>query len=63
MDNLIHLYILVRESNGAFLGAYATLKEAEQMAKVFRVPTEILPWKITQQPLPAFEGSVLCPGR
>ena len=51
MNNVV--YILVREDNQAFLGACSTLVEAEQLAKVFRVPTEILHWRVTQEPLPA----------
>jgi hypothetical protein len=67
MNNLV--YILVREDNQAFLGAYASLAEAEQVAKVFRVPTEILHWIVVGKPLPAVtvdeEPVQLClqPGR
>jgi hypothetical protein len=63
------VYILVREDNQAFLGAYATLEEAQQMAKVFRVESEILHWRVTREPLPAttIDGepfrSCLQPGR
>jgi len=46
------VYILVREDNQAFLGAYAKREDAEQAAKVFRVPTEILHWVTVQKPLP-----------
>lgn len=67
MNNAV--YILVREDNQAFLGAYATRAEAEQVAKVFRVPTEILPWTVVGKPLPAVTvddepvWSCLQPGR
>lgn len=62
MNNVV--YILVREDNQAFLGAYATLSEAEQVAKVFRVPTEIIHWRVTREPLSALETvGVLQPGR
>ena len=44
------LYILVREDNQAFVGAYATFEDAMHAAEVFRVKTEILPWKMG--PLP-----------
>lgn len=51
MYNIV--YIIVREDNQAFLGAYGTLAEAEQLAKVFRVPTEILHWRVIGEPLPS----------
>jgi len=56
------LYILVREDNQAFVGAYATIEAAMRVAEVFRVKTEILPWKM--EPLPVVAtGGVLQPGR
>lgn len=45
------LYILVREDNQAFIGAYATQEEAWKVANTFRVPTEIIPYSIPVQPL------------
>ena len=56
------LFILVREDNQAFVGAYATFEAAMRVAEVFRVKTEILPWKM--EPLPVVAtGGVLQPGR
>ena len=62
------LYILVREDNQAFVGAYATFEDAMHVAEVFRVKTEILPWKMhlpwKMKPLPVVAtGGVLQPGR
>lgn len=51
MNNVV--YILVREDNQAFLGAYATQEEAWQVANAFRVATEIIPYSIPVQPLVA----------
>ena len=56
------LYILVREDNQAFVGAYATFEDAMHVAEVFRVKTEILPWKM-EPPSAVTTGRVLQPGR
>ena len=49
------VYILVREDNQFFLGAYATHEDAAEAAKAHRAPTEILHWVIVQKPLPTLE--------
>jgi hypothetical protein len=36
------VYVLVREDSHEFIGVWDSREKAEQVAKVFRVPTEVI---------------------